>query len=110
MDLVLDIKELILIVLGVIIAYIKKKKKKSLEVGLDSHRASLVAQIVKNESTYNAGDQGSVPGLGRSPGEGNGYMLQYPCLGNPTDRGAWRVTVHGVPNSWTGLSNLHLHF
>ena len=39
---------------------------------------------------------GSIPGLGRSPGEGNGNLLQYSCLGNPMDRGAWWATVHGV--------------
>ena len=44
----------------------------------------------------NAGDVGSIPGLGRSPGEGNGNPLQYSCLGNLMDRGAWRATVHGV--------------
>ena len=44
----------------------------------------------------NAGDASSLPGLGRSPGEGNGNPLQYSCLGNPTDRGAWLATVHGV--------------
>ena len=44
----------------------------------------------------NAGDVGLIPGLGRSPGEGNGNLLQYSCLGNPVDRGAWWVTVHGV--------------
>ena len=43
-----------------------------------------------------AGDVGSTPGLGRSPGKGNGNPLQYSCLGNPMDRGAWRATVHGV--------------
>ena len=43
-----------------------------------------------------AGDQGSIPGLGRSPGEGNGNPLQYSCLGNPMDRGASQATVHGV--------------
>ena len=48
-----------------------------------------------------AGDQGSVPGWGRSPGEGNGKPLQYSCLENPMDRGAWYATVHGVANSWT---------
>ena len=42
------------------------------------------------------GDTGSVPGLGRSPGEGNGNPLQHSCLGNPMDRGAWQATVHGV--------------
>ena len=48
------------------------------------------------ESTYNAGDLGSVSGLGRSPGEGNGNPLQSSCLGNPMDRGAWWTSVHGV--------------
>ena len=48
------------------------------------------------ESACNAGDVGLIPGLGRSPGGGNGNPLQYSCLGNPTDREAWRVTVHGV--------------
>ena len=48
------------------------------------------------ESACNAGDLGSIPGLGRSPGEGNGNPLQYSCLENPMDRGAWLATVHGV--------------
>ena len=48
------------------------------------------------ESAYNAGDLDSIPGLGRSPGEGNGNPLQYSCLENPMDRGAWWATVHGV--------------
>ena len=52
-------------------------------------------------SAYNAGDPGSLPGSGRSPGEGNGTPLQYSYLENPMDGGAWRVTVHGVANSWT---------
>ena len=47
-------------------------------------------------SASNAGDPGSVPGLGRSPGERNGNPLQYSCLGKSLDRGAWRATVHGV--------------
>ena len=53
------------------------------------------------ESVCNAGDLSSIPGLGRSPGEGNGYSLQYSCLDNPMDRGAWWATVHGVTKSWT---------
>ena len=57
--------------------------------------ASLVAQSVK-ESACNAGDPGSIPGSGRSPGEGNGKPLQYSCLENPIDRGAWQAAVHGV--------------
>ena len=52
------------------------------------------------ESACNAGDPGSIPGLGRSPGEGNGNPLQYSCLKNSMDRrGAWRATVHGVAKS-----------
>ena len=51
--------------------------------------------VVKNPPT-NSGDAGLIPGLGRSPGEGNGNPLQYSCLGNPMDRGAWWATVPGV--------------
>ena len=57
------------------------------------------------ESTGNAGDLGLTPRLGRSPGEGNGYPLQYSCLENSTDRRAWWATVHEVVNSQTRLSN-----
>ena len=60
--------------------------------------ASLVAQLLKNLPA-NEGDMGSVPGLGRSPGEGNGNPVQYSCLGNPMDRGAWLATVHRVTKS-----------
>ena len=52
-------------------------------------------------SACNAGDPGSTPGLGRSPGEGNGTPLQYSCLENPMDGGAWWATVHGVAKSQT---------
>ena len=55
------------------------------------------------ESVYNAGDPGSIPGSERSSGEGNGYPLQYSCLENPMDRGAWWTTVHGVAKSQTQL-------
>ena len=57
------------------------------------------------ESTSNAGDLGSVSGSGRSPGEENGYPLQYSCLENSMDRGAWRATVPGITKSWTRLSD-----
>ena len=50
-------------------------------------------------SACNAGDPGSISGSGRAPGEGNGTPLQYSCLGNPMDRGAWQTTVHGVLES-----------
>ena len=56
-------------------------------------------------SAYNVGDLGSIPGLGRSPGEGNGNPLQDSCLENPMDRRAWLATVHGVAKSQTQLSN-----
>ena len=57
---------------------------------------------------YNAGDPGSIPGLGRSSGEGNGNPLQYPCLENPMDGGTWwATTVHGIAKSWTQLSDFH---
>ena len=60
------------------------------------------------ESACNTGDPGLMPGSGRSPGEGNGYPLQYSCLENPMDRGAWWATVHGVAKSQTRLRDLTL--
>ena len=54
---------------------------------------------VVNLTACNAGDLGSIPGLGRYPEEGNGKALQYSCLENPMDRGAWQATVHGVTKS-----------
>ena len=56
------------------------------------------------ESACNTGDLGLIPGPGRSPGGGQGNPLQYSCLENPLDRGAWRATVHGLEKSWTQLS------
>jgi len=57
------------------------------------------------ESTSNAGDGSSIPGSGRSPGEGTGYLLQYSCLENSVDREAWRATVYGVTKSRTQLND-----
>ena len=59
--------------------------------------------VVKNlpVNVGNVRDSGSISGLGRSPGEENGDPLQYSCLGNPMDRGAWQAIVHGVTKSWT---------
>ena len=81
------------------------------------HEASLVAQMVKNPPAK-AGDTGLIPGSGRFPGEGNGNPLQYSCLGNLMDRGAWGATVLGVTKeldmTWQPNNNntvvLHLFF
>ena len=59
---------------------------------------------VGSESACNVGDPGLIPGLGGSPGEGNGCSLQCYCLENPMDRGACQATVHGVTKIWTWLS------
>ena len=66
--------------------------------------------MVKNLPAHagDMGDLGSIPGSGRSPGEGNGNSLQYSCLENPTDRGAWWATVRGVAKGWAGLSDSRL--
>ena len=61
-------------------------------------------------SACNVGDPDSIPGSARSPGEGNGHPLQYSCLENPMDRGAWRATVHGVAKSRTRLSDFTFTF
>ena len=59
----------------------------------------------KGAMPVNTGASGSIPGSVRCPGEGNGSPLQYSCLGNPMDRGAWWATVHGVIKNYTGLRN-----
>ena len=61
-------------------------------------------------SVYNVGDLGSIPGLGRCPGGGNGAPLQYSCLENPMDGEAWWAAVRGVAKSWTRLSNFTFTF
>ena len=61
------------------------------------------------ESACQARGVGSIPGSGRSPGEGNGNPLQYSCLENPTDREAWQVAVHRVTKSWIQLKWLGTH-
>ena len=64
---------------------------------------SVVKNLPANEEDI--GDVGSIPGLGRSPGEGNGYTLPYSCLGNRMDRRAWQAIVQGVAKSQTRLSD-----
>ena len=65
--------------------------------------------MIKNlfAKARNTGDAGSIPGSGRSPGEGNGNPFQYSCLGNPKDREAWWATVHRVAKTWTRLSDFN---
>ena len=73
--------------------------------------ASQMARVIKNPPA-NAGDArdtGSVPGSGRSPGGGHGNPLQYSCLENLMDKGAWRTTVHGVAKSRILLKRLNVH-
>ena len=62
---------------------------------------SIVYNSNGKDSAYNARDLGSIPGSGRSLGEGNGNPLQYSCLENSMDRGAWQDIAHGVSESWT---------
>ena len=63
--------------------------------------SGLPSGLSRKSPPANAGDAGLIPGSGISLGEGNGNPLQYSCLGNPTERGAWQATVHGVPTSQT---------
>ena len=73
--------------------------------------ASQMVLEVKNPPTNAGGVRhlGLIPGSGRSPGGGHGNLLQYSCLENPTDRGAWRAIVHRVTKTWTGLKRLSMH-
>ena len=70
-----------------------------------------VMLVVKNlpDNAGDTRDVGLIPGLGRCPGGGPGNPLQYSCLENPIDRGAWRATVPGVTKGWTQLKGLSMH-
>ena len=80
-----------------------KKKQEGEDEGVGRHPPSFPCSSVSKESACSAGDPGSIPGLGRSPGEGNGNPLQYSCLENPMDREAWHAASHGVSKSQTWL-------
>ena len=71
------------------------------KLNISSVRASQVAQKNLPVNAGDTRDVGSIPGSERSPGEGNGILLQYSCLGNPMNRGTWWATGHGVLKSWT---------
>ena len=68
-------------------------------LGGDSRAPGFTGVSDGKESAYNSGDPGSIPGLGRFPEDGNGYPLQYSCLEDPMDRGAWQAAVCGVTKS-----------
>ena len=70
-----------------------------------NRKVSLHWWLSGKEPVCNAGDIALIPGLGRSPRERNGNLLQYSCLGNPIDRGGWQAIVHGVSKSHTVLSD-----
>ena len=69
--------------------------------GISLHLLGFPGDSDSKEPTCNTGDPGSIFGLERSPRDGNGCHLQYPCLENSMDRGVWQATVHGVVKSWT---------
>ena len=69
----------------------------------------LLRWLCGKEAACHAGEVGPIPGSGRSPGEGNGNPLQYSCLENSMDRGAWRATVHGVALEWLNNNNYPQH-
>ena len=74
------------------------------EISITSHHQDFPGGSDGKASVYNAGDPGSIPGSGRSPGEGNGNPLQCSCLENPRGRGAWWAAVHRVAQSWRPAS------
>ena len=90
--------------------YLKEKKNPDLSPNLNMGKGKetclsyTISGSAVNNSPASEGDAGSIPRLGRFPGGGNGNPLQYSCLKNPVDRGAWQATVHGVTKSQTGLS------
>ena len=67
----------------------------------EQQQQQMQLSFLSKASACSTGDPGSIPGSGRSPGEGNGNLLQYSCLESPIDRGAWQAAVHGVAKSWT---------
>ena len=86
--------------------FLKCGTTKSIKLDTSIQKAGLPWWLSSEESASqpaNIGDMGSIPGSGRSPEEGNGNPLQYSCLENPRDGGAWWAAVYGVAQSWTRL-------
>ena len=79
----------------------EKNLEKNMYVYMYMNIWSFSGSSDSKEAACSAGDPSSIPRLGRSPGEGNDYPLQYSCLENPMDRGAWQAAVHGVKKSQT---------
>ena len=71
----------------------------------ESYSSASIPAFASGQSAHTVGDLGSIPGLGRSPGEGSGYPFQNSCLENSMDGGAWQAAIHGVAKSRTLLSN-----
>ena len=90
-------------------SYSNRKKGKGSKPALIDHLACPTFPG-GSEAARSAGNLGLIPGLGKSPGEGNGNPLQYPCLENSMDRGVWQATVHGVTKSQTRLSDFTFTF
>ena len=78
-----------------------REELKSLHLPENQMTPTFPAGSDGKKSAYNVGDLGLIPGLGRSPGEGHSNLVQYSCLENPMDRGAWWAAVHEVAKSWT---------
>ena len=85
------------------------KERDEIRDRLKRHRLSFVWLIFQLEKRNIVTDKTEVPGSGRSPGGGNGNPLQYSCLENPMDRGAWQATVHTVAKSRTQLKRVSMH-
>ena len=96
--------------------YIRKKSKRLFSIlsGQSILKITYTTKVwgfpgssVNKESAFNAGDPGSIPGWGTSSGEENGNPLQYSCLENSMDRGAWQATAHRVTQTWTQLKRFN---
>ena len=89
--------------------YFLNERSSNIIIDSECEREGLPGGSVVKNLPASAGDTGSIPGSGRSPGEGNSNPLQYSCLGNPLDRGAWWATIHRITKSWTWLKWLSTH-
>ena len=89
--------------------WLGKAHLENLPILTSAQRVGVPGDSLVNNPPASTGDMGSIPGSGRSPGEGNGNPLQYSCLENPMDRGAWQAIVHEVAKGQTWLNKQHIH-